>query len=184
MLCKSMTIPRNPVAHTYSVIYTDAYFKLGQKIYRPGRDDLPSCDSNSTKDIENGWAAVCFHQVDVHNAAHFKKGDSLRFSLSFSSDQAFIYFLEAWAAILAPSIFEPWLGCFYIQCCDKEASRHALIKGVGKHQPLNCLIASPSDLAQSSGNISSARMRADRGECLRCPQSIPRYRRSQLLAQT
>ena len=179
-----MTIPRNPVAHTYSVIYTDAYFKLGQKIYRPGRDDLPSCDSNSTKDIENGWAAVCFHQVDVHNAAHFKKGDSLRFSLSFSSDQAFIYFLEAWAAILAPSIFEPWLGCFYIQCCDKEASRHALIKGVGKHQPLNCLIASPSDLAQSSGNISSARMRADRGECLRCPQSIPRYRRSQLLAQT
>ena len=38
-------------------------------------------------------------------------------------------------------IFEPWLDNFYIQCCDNEASRHALIKGVGKHQPLNCLIA-------------------------------------------
>ena len=59
----------------------------------------------------------------------------------FSSDQAFTYLLEAWVAILTSLIFEPWLDSFYVQCCDNEASRHALLKGVGKHQPLNCLIA-------------------------------------------
>ena len=32
-------------------------------------------------------------------------------------------------------IFEPWLDSFYVQCCDNEASRHALLKGVGEHQP-------------------------------------------------
>ena len=70
--CKPMTIPRNPVADSYSVIYTDACFKLEEKIYRPGDGDLPNRDSNSTKDIENGWAAVCFHQGDVHNEDFFQ----------------------------------------------------------------------------------------------------------------
>ena len=37
-----MTIPWNPATTTYSVIYTDAYLKLGQQIYRPGDADLPS----------------------------------------------------------------------------------------------------------------------------------------------
>ena len=59
----------------------------------------------------------------------------------FSSNTAFIYLLEAWVAIIAPIVCEPILGDFYIQCCDNEAARHALIKGVGKHQPLNCLIS-------------------------------------------
>ena len=61
-----------------------------------------------------------------------------------SSDQAFIYLLEAWAAMLAPVICEPWPDDFYIHCCDSQASRHALIKGlkgVCKHQPLNCMVA-------------------------------------------
>ncbi|CAE7244596.1 unnamed protein product [Symbiodinium sp. KB8] len=106
--CQPMTIPRNPTFRAYSVIYTDAYFKL---------------------------------QGDVHKGAYFQGRLPSVLLRQFSSDQAFIYLLEAWAAILAPMIFEPWLDNFYIQCCDNEASRHALIKGVGKHQPLNCLIA-------------------------------------------
>ena len=139
--CQPMTIPRNPVARGYSVIYTDAYFKLGNQVYRPGDENLPNWSSEKTKNIENGWAAVCFRQGDVHNAAYFQGRLPSVLLRQFSSDQAFIYLLEAWVAILAPLIFAPWLGKFYLQCCDNEASRHALIKGVGKHQPLNCLIA-------------------------------------------
>ena len=46
-------------------------------------------------------------------------------------------------SILAPIILEPWLGPLYVQCCDcdNEAARQVLLKGVGKHQPLNCLIS-------------------------------------------
>ncbi|CAE7250058.1 unnamed protein product, partial [Symbiodinium sp. CCMP2456] len=124
-----MTIPRNPVSCGYSVIDTDAYFKLGGQVYRPGDEDLPNWNSEKTKDIENGWAAVCFRQGDAHDAAYFQGRFPSVLLQQFSSDQAFIHLLEAWAAILAPLIFAPWLGNFYIQCCDNEASRHALIKG-------------------------------------------------------
>ncbi|CAE7455981.1 unnamed protein product, partial [Symbiodinium pilosum] len=48
--------------------------------------------------------------------------------LQFSSNTAFVYLLEAWVALLAPLVFEPLLGDFYIQCCDNEAARHAIIK--------------------------------------------------------
>ncbi|OLP84935.1 hypothetical protein AK812_SmicGene34138 [Symbiodinium microadriaticum] len=136
-----MTIPRNPTFRAYSVIYTDAYFKLQGVVYCPGDENLPQWDSNKTRDIENGWAALCFHQGDVHKGAYFQGRLPSMLLRQFSADQAFIYLLEAWAATLAPMIFEPWLGTFYVQCCDNEASRHALIKGVGKHQPLNCFTA-------------------------------------------
>ena len=139
--CQPMTIPRNPTFHSFSVIYTDAYFKLKGTVYRPGDENLPQWDARQTPDIENGWAALCFHQGDVHYGAYFQGRLPSALLRQFSADQAFIYLLEAWAAILAPVIFEPWLDHFYVQCCDNEASRHALIKGVGKHQPLNCLIS-------------------------------------------
>ena len=139
--CQPMTIPRNPTFRSFSVIYTDAYFKLKGTVYRPGDENLPQWDSRQTPDIENGWAALCFHQGDVHNGAYFQGRLPSVLLRQFSADQAFIYLLEAWAAILAPVIFEPWLDRFYVQCCDNEASRHALIKGVGKHQPLNCLVS-------------------------------------------
>ena len=119
-----MTIPRSPTTTTYSVIYTDAYFKLGSTFYRPGDHDIPNWDSKKTAEIENGWAAVCFHHGDVQRAAYFQGRLPSVLARQFSSDQAFIYLLEA-------LIFEPWLDSFYVQCCDNEASRHALLKGVG-----------------------------------------------------
>ena len=59
--CRPLTIPR-----------TDAYFELGRRIYRPGDDDLPSWNSDDTVDIENGWAAVCFHQSDAQRGTYFQ----------------------------------------------------------------------------------------------------------------
>ena len=52
--CKPMTIPRLPITTTYSVIYTDAYFKLGSTFFRPGDHDIPNWDSKKTAEIENG----------------------------------------------------------------------------------------------------------------------------------
>ena len=49
-----MTIPRAPAKTTYSVIYTDAYFKLGSTTYKPGDPDIPNWDSGKTAEIENG----------------------------------------------------------------------------------------------------------------------------------
>ena len=40
------------------------------------------------------------------------------------------------AALIAPVIFRPWLTSTYLH----EAAKHAVRRGVGKHQPLNCLL--------------------------------------------
>ena len=62
-------------------------------------------------------------------------------SSAMLNHQSFLYLLEAWVSMMAPIVFAPCLDTFYVQCCDNEAARHALIKGVGKHQPLNFLLA-------------------------------------------
>eukprot|EP00439_Symbiodinium_sp_Y106_P063119 s3514_g9.t1 len=98
-------------------------------MYKPGDPDIPNWDSKKTAEIENGWAAVCFHHGDVQRAAYFQGRLPSVLARQFSSHQAFVYLREAWVAILAPLIFQPWLDSFYVQCCDNEASRHALLKG-------------------------------------------------------
>ena len=85
----------NPVRTEIRVIYTDAYFKLGEQVYRPGDEDIPKWESRDTTHIENGWAAVCFHQGDVQRAAYFQGRLPTELVKIFSSDQAFIYLLEA-----------------------------------------------------------------------------------------
>ena len=139
--CQPMTIPRNPTCRSFSVIYTDAYFKLKGTVYRPGDENLPQWTLDRHRTSRTVGPPCASTKVTCTVAHTSRVGFHPRSYDSFSSDQAFIYLLEAWAAILAPVIFEPWLGSFYVQCCDNEASRHALIKGVGKHQPLNCLIS-------------------------------------------
>ena len=60
--------------------------------------------ADDTANVENGWAAVCFHQGDIQRAAYFQGRLPTVLLRQLSSDQAFIYLLEAWAAILAPLI--------------------------------------------------------------------------------
>ena len=180
--CQPMTIPRNPNFHSFSVIYTDAYFKLKGTVYRPGDENLPQWDSRQTPDIENGWAALCFHQGDVHTGAYFQDRLPSTLLRQFSADQAFIYLLEAWAAILAPVIFEPWLGRFYVQCCDNEASPTCAHQGRWQTSAFELPDLSTLDMAQSSRNCSPTRTCPDESQHLRCPQSLRRYSRSSAVA--
>ena len=136
---KPMRIPRTPYAACYSVIHTDAYFKLGQSRLRPGDNERPETFPDVRR-LENGWGAVCFINGDPYKLAYFQGRLPKEILLQFSNAQSFIYLLEAWVSMMAPIVFAPCLETFYVQCCDNEAARHALIKGVGKHQPLNCLI--------------------------------------------
>ena len=67
---------------------------------------------------------------------------SHRLLLQFAHNNAFIYFLEAWAATIAPVLFQPLLMPQYVKLCENEAAKLAIIKGTGKHQPINNLIGS------------------------------------------
>ena len=81
--------------------------------------------------VESGWGAGIFvNKGDTQRAAYFQGRLPIEILKQFSSNTAFIYLLEAWVAVLAPIIFEPWLGPFYVQCCDNEAARCAVLRGV------------------------------------------------------
>ena len=90
---------------------------------------------------DNAWGAVIFTRGNDDHAWYFQVCLPTDVLKQFSSSTASIYVLETWVALIAPLTFEPLLGKFYVQCCDNEAARHALIKGVGKHQPLNSPIS-------------------------------------------
>ena len=118
-----------------------AYYIANGNRRRPGDEVPPDWRRQEFTKVENGWGAVIFIRGDKRKAAYFQGRLPNEILKQFSSNTALIYLIEAWVAILAPIIFEPRLGPFYVQCCDNEAARHALFKGVGKPQPLNCLIS-------------------------------------------
>ena len=139
--CKPVRVPLQIQHRHFAVIYTDAYYMAGDVKLKPG-DDVPDgwCPHDFSN-VENGWGAVIFPPGTSDRAWYFQGRLPQQIRKQFSSNTAFIYLLEAWVAIIAPLVCEPIFGSFYIQCCDHEAARHALIKEVGKHQPLNCLIS-------------------------------------------
>ena len=94
-----------------------------------------------TKSASNGWAAVLFSPYEHRTIVLFGHVPH-KLLLQFAHNNAFIYFLEAWAAIIAPVLLQPLLTPQYAQLCDNEAAKMAIIKGAGKHQPMNNLLGS------------------------------------------
>lgn len=94
-----------------------------------------------SSEMPNGWAAVIFHP-DSTTPLVFNGTVPPKLLKHFASNKAFIYFLEAWAAIITPVLVRPLLTPIYIQLCDNDAATHAIIKGSGSHTPLNNLIGS------------------------------------------
>lgn len=92
--------------------------------------------------MTNGWAAVVFHP-HAKTPLVFHGTVPPKLLKHFASNKAFIYFLEAWAAIIiTPILIKPLLTPTYIQLCDNDAATHAIIKGSGSHAPLNDLLGS------------------------------------------
>ena len=138
--CLPKTVPLQPQPRPTTIIYTDAFFSDGDTQFRNSDfttdDDRPDFDYDHT----NGWAAVIFPPGERPLIIY---GSVPRKILQhFASNKAYIYFLEAWAAIITPILVQPILTDPYIQLCDNDPATHAINKGSGKHQPLNNLIGS------------------------------------------
>ena len=123
-----------------TIIYTDAFYKPGEVPIRSA-DLTPEQSIEPTKSASNGWAAGLFSPHGCRATALFGHVPH-KLLLQFARNNAFIYFLEAWAAIIAPVLLQPLLTPQYAQLCDNEAAKMAIIKGAGKHQPMNNLLGS------------------------------------------
>ena len=132
------SVPLSTKPRDLSIIYTDAFCRQGETVWRVkdagDQDCLPPDWSH-----DNGWAAVLFSpQAQRTRVVSGALPPNLLQQVSTGTNA--IYFLEAWAALIAPVIFRPWITDTYLQLCDNEAAKHAIRRGVGKHQPLNCLL--------------------------------------------
>ena len=139
--CQPRQLPLRPHSTQHTIIYTDAFYKDGDKQLRC--HDLLKQEELTipSPSMTNGWAAVVFHP-DSHKPLVFNGTVPPKLLKHFASNKAFIYFLEAWAAIITPILVKPLLTPTYIQLCDNDAATHAIIKGSGSHAPLNNLLGS------------------------------------------
>ena len=129
--------PLLPAAFQPTIIYTDAYYQI-DGVHKRCCDLTEEDLQHAHKDLPNGWGIVVFSpgKSPIVTSGHVPPN----LLHQFTSSRAFIYFLEAWTAVIAPVLFHPLLTRPYIQLCDNEASKHAILKGTGKHQPLNNII--------------------------------------------
>ncbi len=136
---KPRCCPLRPAPSIPTIIYTDAFYTIDGQNKRCS-EQTPDDIQHAHEDLSNGWGVVIFPacQTTIVTRGHIPAS----LLQQFTSSQAFIYFLEAWTAIIAPVLFQPLLTTPYIHLCDNEASKHAILKGTGKHQPLNNLIGS------------------------------------------
>ena len=139
--CQPRSLLLRPSTTQHTIIYTDAFHRDGDKQLRCSeliQQDEPISPSPS---MTNGWAAVIFHPASSRPLV-FNGTVPPKLLKHFASNKAFIYFLEAWAAIITPILVKPLLTPTYIQLCDNDAATHAIIKGSGSHAPLNNLLGS------------------------------------------
>ena len=109
--CRPLRNPRRPHITCYSVIYTDAYFRLLQLRLRPGDNEFPERFPD-VQHLENGLGAICFINGDPHKAAYFQGCLPKEILLRFSNAQSFIYLLEAWLSMMAPIVLHRVLRPF------------------------------------------------------------------------
>ena len=139
--CSPRQIPLRPTPEQHTIIYTDAFYKEGDRLLRLYQLLEEPDLLTPSPDTTNGWAAVIFHPQSITRLV-FNGTVPPKLLKHFASNKAFIYFLEAWATIITPVLIQPLLTPTYIQLGDKDAATHAIIKGSGKHRPLNNLIGS------------------------------------------
>ena len=118
--------------HLYRCLLPDR--RSTQTLLRPNRRRLTTRTQRSFQWMED--RRILSRQTANCDQAIFRQ----IFSTSSHPPELSFTFLEAWTAVIAPVLFQPILTKPYIQLCDNEASKHAILKGTGKHQPLNNII--------------------------------------------
>ena len=137
--CRPVQIPLSPTTTFTPVVYADAYFLMGDLHLKP-TDEIPDTwDTKQAPHFANGWGFVCRARPDL--VLYACGAASPRLLRRFCKRRAFIYFLEAWAQIIAAIAFKNYLRTDYVAFIDNEAAKHALQKGYGKDECINNLLA-------------------------------------------
>ena len=131
-------IPLHPQKGCASIVYADAYFKLGERLWKVGHASPKHWTRQATTELENGWGFLV-KTGDVVSAAHGRvPAEIIRL---FSSHKAYIFFLEVNAQILALLANRERLSRFWVCFIDNSAGLAALARGFSREPAINHLLA-------------------------------------------
>ena len=122
-----------------TVIYTDAFFELGSRRFKPGDRDIPTQWSpRQTSQMKNGWGMVC----KTSSGTHYAFGRvPLQLLQEYCHRKAFIYFLEAIAPLLTLIIMGSQMDKFVLLFIDNQPALSALQRGYGGDETINNAIS-------------------------------------------
>eukprot|EP00435_Cladocopium_sp_Y103_P030116 s227_g7.t1 len=119
------------------VLYTDAFFELGDRKLSPSEAPLQWSPSGH-KNLVNGWGLVARLGSGVVYALGSLPSTLL---LKYCTRRAFIYFLEIAAQIIAVVFLRRHLPTYWVSFIDNLAGKAALLKGFGRDLTVNRLLA-------------------------------------------
>ena len=123
-------------------LYADAFFEMGDRRFKPSSTDIPTVwQPGEAHLLHNGWGVVFFPRKTGWPQAITMRGEVPAHILQiYCQRQAFIYFLEAWAQVLPSIALAEYLDDAYFAFVDNEAAKHALLRGYGSDERINCLL--------------------------------------------
>ena len=130
-------IPLHPQKGCASIVYADAYFKLGERLWKVGHASPKHWTRQATTELENGWGFLV-KTGDVVSAAHGRvPAEIIRL---FSSRKAYIFFLEVNAQILALlANRRDFLDSGCVSSTTAPVWRHWLAASAGNSRSITCL---------------------------------------------
>ena len=119
-------------------VYSNAYFQLGDRHWKPGDPDLTlQWKASHSLDSPNGWGFI----VRVGARITYGHGAVSRQLLQrFTSRRALIYFLEIYAQLIAFFTHLDVLPQYWISFIDNSSGLAALQKGYGRDPAVNLLL--------------------------------------------
>ena len=131
-------IPRHPKTPLL-VIYTDAFFSMGDKTFSPGGSRVPhKWPSWKSPSFVNGWGFVWHYEGVAFYAAGRVPASLIRL---FCRRKAFIYFLEVVTQLIAFLACKDVPTTLILSFIDNSSGYFALRKGFSKDEPICNLIA-------------------------------------------
>ena len=121
-----------------TVMYADAFFKLGDDRWSVSSDSLPTRWPSNMHLAENGWGFVC-RFPNIITAGHGRVPPSI-LSL-FGARRSFIYFLEIFSQAICLLTNHKRMTPFWISFCDNRAGLTALQKGYGRDEHVNRMLS-------------------------------------------
>ena len=130
-------IPLRHHATSTSVVYADAFFRMGEQTWKAGHANIRHWTRSPVSKLTNGWGFIVHSQAGTTAGFGQVPPDVVA---RYSSRKAYIFFLEVNAQILALLSNRAALGPFWVGFIDNTAGKAALNKGFTSDPCINNLL--------------------------------------------